>query len=245
MVQEKRFGLSSTVLRFIAMVFMLLDHMWATVIPGNNWMTYVGRMALPIFVFLIAEGYAHTRNVKNYKKRLFLFGLISEIPFNLMVSGSVFFIFHQNVMFTLLLGLFAIEAVERMKKNPVSGNLIKNVFILMGLAILATILFVDYNIMGVVMVVLFHVTRKSKLGKLWQFIGMFFLNIVWHKGMMLPVTVGALQFEFSTQGFAMFALLFIWFYNGRKGYSNKVVQYFGYAFYPLHMILLYMAWLLM
>lgn len=245
MVQEKRFGLSSTVLRFMAMIFMLLDHMWATVVSGNNWMTYVGRMALPIFAFLMAEGYAHTSNVKNYKKRLLIFGLISEIPFNLMVSGSPFFIFHQNVMFTLLLGLYAIEATERMKANHATGNLIKNVFILMGLAILATILFVDYNIMGVAMVVLFHLTRNAKLGKLWQFLGMFFLNIVWHKGLYIPITIGSLQFEFISQGFAMFALLFIWLYNGRKGCSNKVVQYFGYAFYPLHMILLYVAWLLM
>ena len=76
MTQEKRFGLSSTTLRFIAMAFMLLDHMWATLVPGNNWMTYMGRMAMPIFAFLIAEGYAHTRSVKNYKKRLFIFGLI-------------------------------------------------------------------------------------------------------------------------------------------------------------------------
>lgn len=242
MTQEKRFGLSSTALRFIAMFFMLLDHMWATLVPGNNWMTYMGRMAMPIFAFLIAEGYAHTSNVKNYKKRLFIFGLLSEIPFNLMVSGSVFFIFHQNVMFTLLIGLYAIEAVERMKKNPAPGNLIKNVFILMGLAILATILFVDYNLMGVAMVVLFHITRKAKLGKLWQFAGMFFLNIVWHKGLMIPITLGALQFEFSTQGFALFSLLLIWLYNGRKGSSNKVVQYFGYAFYPLHMIVLYLIW---
>lgn len=242
MTQEKRFGLSSTTLRFIAMAFMLLDHMWATLVPGNNWMTYIGRMAMPIFAFLIAEGYAHTRSVKNYKKRLFIFGLISEIPFNLMVSGSAFFIFHQNVMFTLLIGLYAIEAVERMKKNPSPGNLIKNVFILMGLSILATILFVDYNLMGVATVVLFHITRKAKLGKLWQFTGMFFLNIVWHKGLMIPITLGSLQFEFSTQGFALFSLLLIWLYNGRKGSSNKVVQYFGYAFYPLHMIVLYLIW---
>ncbi len=242
MTQEKRIGLSSTVLRFMAMFFMLLDHMWATLVSGNNWMTYVGRMAMPIFAFLIAEGYAHTRSVKNYKKRLFLFGLLSEIPFNLMVSGSAFFIFHQNVMFTLLLGLYAIEAVERMKKNPAAGNLIKNIFILMGLAILSIILFVDYNIMGVATVVLFHVTRNAKFSKILQFAGMFFLNIVWHKGMYIPVTIGSLQFEFMTQGFALFALVFIWLYNGKKGHSGKVVQYFGYAFYPLHMLALYVIW---
>lgn len=80
--------------------------------------------------------------------------------------------------------------------------------------------FVDYNIMGVVTVVLFHLFRNVKCGKLWKFIGMFLLNIVWHKGLVIPVTLGALQFEFST-------------------------QYFGYVFYPLHMLVLYVIWLLL
>ena len=245
MLQEKGFGLSSTALRFIAMFFMLLDHMWATIVSGNNWMTYVGRMAMPIFAFLIAEGYAHTSNVKNYKKRLFLFGLLSEIPFNLMLSGSAFFIFHQNVMFTLLLGLLAIEAIERLKEDTTIKSLIKNTLILMGIAILSVIGFVDYNIMGVAMVVLFHLFRKVKLGKLWQLIGMYLLNVVWHKGLVIPIAIGSLQFEFSTQGFALFSLLFIWLYNSKKGSSGKAIQYFGYAFYPLHMLGLYIIWRVM
>ena len=83
-------------LKLIAVIAMMLDHMCYTVIPGNMWMTWVGRIAFPIFAFLIVEGYFHTKNVKKYALRLLIFALISEVPFNLMVSGSVFFPFHQN-----------------------------------------------------------------------------------------------------------------------------------------------------
>ena len=97
--------INSNALKILAMAFMLLDHLWATIIPDNQWMTCVGRLAFPIFAFMISEGYVHTSDFKKYAKRLLIFGLISEIPFNLMSAGGFFFPFHQNVMFTLLLGL--------------------------------------------------------------------------------------------------------------------------------------------
>lgn len=242
---ERKFGLSSTALRFLAMFFMLLDHMWATVVSGYNIMTYIGRMALPIFAFLIAEGYAHTSNVRNYKRRLLIFGILSEIPFNLVVSGSCFFIFHQNVMFTLLFGIYAIEAIERIKKDHSVKSITKNLLILGAVFLLSLVTFVDYNVIGVATVVLFYLCRGIRFSWLFQVLGLFCLNIWWHKGMLLAVTIGSFSFEFPTQGFALFSLIFIWLYNGKKGYSNKVVQYFAYAFYPLHMLVLYLIWLVM
>ena len=65
----KRFGINALQLKILAMVFMLMDHMWATVIPGNEWMTCVGRLAFPIFAFQIAEGRAHTSDPKAYRRR--------------------------------------------------------------------------------------------------------------------------------------------------------------------------------
>ena len=86
-MNKTKFGLTATHLRILALVLMLLDHLWGTVVPGNNWMTYVGRMAFPIFAFQAAEGYHHTHDFKGYCKRLALFALISEIPFNLMMMS--------------------------------------------------------------------------------------------------------------------------------------------------------------
>lgn len=245
MIQSTKLGLTSTALRYIAMVFMLLDHMWATIVSGNNWMTYVGRMAMPIFAFLISEGYVHTGNVKKYKQRLLLFGILSEIPFNLMVSGSVFFLFHQNVMFTLLLGMLAIEAIDRMKQTRTAKNIVKNVGILLGIAILSVIGFVDYNVTGVFTVVMFYVLRDVPFSKLWQLVCMVLINIVLRKGMTIPISIGGFEIEFMTQGFAVFSLVLVWLYNGQKGSSGKAVQYFAYAFYPLHMLVLYLIWYFM
>ena len=108
---RKKLPLNATYLRLLALALMLLDHMWATIVPGNDWMTFIGRLAFPIFAFQIAEGYYHTSDFKRYAKRLLLFALISEIPFNLMMGSSVINPFHQNVMFTLLLGLLGITGL--------------------------------------------------------------------------------------------------------------------------------------
>lgn len=245
MVNTKKIGLSSAALRFIAMFFMLLDHMWATLIAGNDWMTYVGRMAMPIFAFLVAEGYVHTKNLKKYKLRLLLFGVLSEVPFNLIVAGGVFFPFHQNVMFTLLLGLLAVERIDKIRKNLSPKAVIINVLLLFGICILSVITFVDYNITGVLTVVMFYLLRNVPFSPIWQLLGMILINIVLRKGMYIPITIGTVTFEFITQGFAVFSLLFIWCYNGQKGCDKKWVQYFAYAFYPLHMLALYVVWLIL
>ncbi len=110
-------GISSFTLHILAMIFMLCDHMWATVIPGNLWLTCVGRLAFPIFAFLIVEGFFHTSNFKKYILRLFVFALLSEIPFNLMYSGSWIYPFHQNVLWSFLLALLFLKLIEVLKKK--------------------------------------------------------------------------------------------------------------------------------
>ena len=84
---------------------MLCDHLWATVIPGSNWLTCIGRIAFPIFAFLIVEGYTHTRNLKKYVMRLLLCAALSEVPFDLVMGGRAFYPFHQNVLWTFLIAL--------------------------------------------------------------------------------------------------------------------------------------------
>ncbi|HJJ93617.1 MAG TPA: TraX family protein, partial [Methanocorpusculum sp.] len=93
-----RFETTSATLHILAMAFMLCDHLWGTIVSGNEWLTCIGRLALPIFAFLLVEGYFHTKSLKKYAGRLFIFALISEIPFNLMMGGSIFFPIHQNIL---------------------------------------------------------------------------------------------------------------------------------------------------
>ena len=110
---EKKRGIDSFTLHILAMLFMLCDHLWATLFPAQEWMTCVGRLAFPIFAFMIAEGCYYTSNVKKYMLRLFLFAIISEIPFNLIMGSSVFYPFHQNVLWTFLLGVLSIQIIEK------------------------------------------------------------------------------------------------------------------------------------
>ena len=117
MPKLRRFEMTSAGLHILAMLLMLLDHMWATVVSGNDWMTCLGRMAFPIFAFMIVEGYFHTRSVKKYALRMLLYAVVSEIPINLVASGSWVYPFHQNVLWTFLIGIGAIHINESARRS--------------------------------------------------------------------------------------------------------------------------------
>ena len=112
-----RFELSAAALHIIAMALMLMDHLWATLLPAQDWLTCAGRLAFPIFAFMAVEGYFYTRNLKRYALRLLLFALLSEVPFDLMYGGTWFYPVHQNVIWTLLLGLLGIHLMETVRKK--------------------------------------------------------------------------------------------------------------------------------
>ena len=219
-MNKTKFGLTAAHLRILALVLMLLDHLWATVVPGNNWMTYVGRMAFPIFAFQAAEGYHHTHDFKGYCKRLAIFALVSEIPFNLMIFSSPIFPFHQNVMLTLLLGLLACRAWDQRKLGW------------LALICLAAVLtFPDYGVMGVLTVLMFHALRDWKWAQLLMLIA---INWFGFEGQQL--VFGSIKMPI--QAFAILAFLPISLYHGEKGPGGKWLQYGSYLFYPLHMLIL-------
>ena len=217
---QKPFSLNATHLRILALVLMLLDHLWGTVVPGNDWMTYAGRMAFPIFAFQAAEGYHHTHDFKGYCKRLALFALVSEIPFNLMISGSPIFPFHQNVMLTLLLGLLVCRAWDQRKWWKAALLLLAGV-----------VTFPDYGVMGVLTVLMFHVLRDWKWAQLLMLIA---INWFGFEGQHL--ILGTM--EVPVQAFAILAFLPIALYSGEKGRGGRALQYGSYIFYPLHMLIL-------
>lgn len=229
-------GISASTLRFIAMACMLLDHMWATIIPGNNWMTYVGRMAFPIFAFQLVEGYFHSSDRKQYGKRLLILAIVSEIPFNLMHEGTAIFPYHQNTVFTLLLGLWAISALDRAFTIKTAKATTMGAIMLLLAYLLGTLFMVDYGSMGVLTVVAFYLFHNSRFAWLGQLASMFFLNIMFFEGMSIPL----FGFDFPTQGFAVLALIPIWLYNGQKGIRGKSFQMASYIFYPAHMLILYL-----
>ena len=151
---EFKFETTSFSLHILAMAFMLCDHLWGTIVPGNDWLTCIGRLTFPIFAFQIAEGFFLTSDRRRYMRRLLVFALISEIPFNLMLADSVFYPLHQNVMFTFLIALLLMQWMEKQR-----GNLLRFVGVSVVCVLLAMVLglvtFVDYYHYGVLIVLLF------------------------------------------------------------------------------------------
>ena len=223
--------MSSFALHIIAMIFMLCDHMWATILD-YEWLTCIGRIAFPIFAFLITEGYIHTSNINKYIKRMVIFAIITEIPFNLMVSASPIYPFHQNVLWTFVISLLTLKYLN----FDNTKNIFKSILIIILAIIIATITMCDYFGAGVMMVVGFYIFRKSKLLQLLMII---YVNMILLQGYSYPIDIAGYTYYFPQQGFALLSLIFIWLYNGKQGYHAKWFKIFCYAFYPLHMLILY------
>lgn len=237
---KNKFKVTSFTLHVLAMAFMLCDHLWATIVPGNEWLTCIGRLAFPIFAFMIVEGYFHTKDFKKYLKRLFVFALISEIPFNLMNSGGVFYPLHQNVLWTFLISLILIQWNERAKeKNKVWPRIWVGVVSVIAATILGIIGFVDYYNYGIYMVLVFYFLR----GKKWwnyvlQFIAMYYINIEMMGGLVYEFEMFGRMVVLHQQGLALLSLIPIWLYNGEQGPYNKVIKNIYYWFYPVHALIL-------
>ncbi len=227
-------------LHMMAMLFMLLDHMWITVVRGNEWMTCLGRLALPIFAFLIVEGYVHTGNFKKYMQRMFVFALISEIPFNLVSAGSIIYPFHQNVLWTFLLSLICIHLIEKSRKTQKLWiQIITSILVIAVGYLLSILLMLDYNSAGIMTVLVFYFFRGNDfIHRLGQFLGVYWINFHLLGGMMYILDFASIQLSIPRQGFALFAFIPIWLYNGKRGMTNLWIQYFYYAFYPFHLIVL-------
>jgi len=238
MKDARTFGLNGLWLKILAMGFMVCDHLWATVVPGQDWLTCLGRLTLPIFAFQIGEGWAHTSDRKRYRRRMFLWALLTEIPFNLMYGSSAIYPFHQNVLFTFWLAMVFLTFIDWAGKR---GTLARWGAAALSLTVgyyLGFLLFVDYYGYGIVTVLLFALTRDLPFGKVIQLLGLAWVNLELMGGLVYPITVLGYSFEIPRQGFALLALVPIWLYNGQPGSRNKWVRLACYAFYPVHMLIL-------
>lgn len=240
MKNKQRSGVTSAALHIMAMLFMLCDHLWATVVSGNDWLTCIGRLAFPIFAFMIVEGYFHTHSLKKYAGRMLLCAVLSEIPFNLAVGSSVFYPVHQNVLWTFLIGLLLIHLNEKARKR---GKLWLRILTALSTAALGFVLglvsFCDYNYAGVFTVLVFYFFRERKWYNLVaQILLLWYINAEMLSGFAYEFTLFGNQFYLVRQSLALLALIPIWLYRGRQGMHNKALQFIYYAFYPVHLLVL-------
>lgn len=249
MAQKSNLQISSAGLHILAMSFMLCDHSWAMLFPAAEWLTCIGRIAFPIFAFMVVEGFFHTHNLRRYLLRLLIWALLAEIPFNLMYGGSIFYPYHQNVLWTFLLSLLIISLIEKCKTR---FHTLLTVLISAGLAVSGFLIgyaaMVDYYGVGVLTVLTFYAFRnRTWINRLLQFLCLYFLNVKLLGGLYYEFEIFGYTIEIVQQGLALLALIPIWLYRGKQGHHSKTFQYFCYAFYPVHMLLLFVVrelWLL-
>lgn len=205
-------GISGSALKIIAMISMVVDHIAKVFVEGdiNVWMRNFGRIAFPIYCFLLVQGFLHTQNMKKYAFRLGVFALLSEIPYDLAFSGKIFNWGSQNVFFTLLISLLVIYCIERLTDKQWLV-----VPIMVG-CILAYWGQTDYKYLGVLLVVSFYIFREKQLERIFSTI---LFNI------------------FAGQIYGNLSILFLECYNGKRGIRLK---YIFYVFYPAHLLILYL-----
>ena len=207
-------------LKIIALATMIIDHYGAIFQSGTDIYRIIGRIAFPVYCFLLIEGYLHTGDVKKYGKRLLLFAVLSEIPFDLAFYGRLGFV-HQNIFFTLFIGLAAIYFIDN-KDGLYKFN--KNLVIAAAF-ILSIVLAVDYNIIGIIYILVFYFTRNYPKAKRLSYVA----------AIMLLINLMASPL----QQFSLLALPLVYFYNSELGPKNKFLQMLFYTAYPAHLLIFY------
>ncbi|MCD7709358.1 MAG: conjugal transfer protein TraX [Clostridiales bacterium] len=246
-LENKKFGISGTALKLIAVVTMVIDHAatsvlspmiiympaWGPINSANSvgWFYFyrflrgVGRMAFPLYCFLLVEGFSHTKSRGRYALRLFAFALISEIPFDLALHGTFLYMGDNNVFFTLLIGLLAISLCEWIRGLLGNPGVLREFLwyvltacVFVGAAALAQFVLVcDYGAAGIAAIFVLYLLRGQRLFG-------------------FAVAVVVLGLSSSTLEFwALVMLVPIFFYDGSRGRQNK---YLGYAIYPAHLLVL-------
>jgi hypothetical protein len=233
LAQEKKDGISGSVLKWIAMLSMFIDHAAAVLVEAgwlaglravsyNGYLVLrgIGRLAFPIYCFLIAEGMLHTHNVKRYLFRLGVFALISELPFDLAFRRSFFTLNYQNVYFTLFFGLLALSQWQWMTQRKgfyaAWWRQALGALFIAALAWLAEFCRTDYGWQGVVVISLMYLLRQRPVAR--------------------DLGSLAVLYTSSTLELAAFPDVVLFrLYNGERGRQSK---YFFYIFYPAHLLLL-------
>ncbi len=122
--------LDATQLKLIAMASMVIDHVGDSFFPRQIWMRAIGRIALPIFAFCIAEGFEKTRDQNRYLVRIGIFALLSEMPFDLVTKGRILEFSHQNVLLTFYWALLGLMCFEKLKAKKTKAASIGAIFVL-------------------------------------------------------------------------------------------------------------------
>lgn len=215
--------MTSAVLKYIAVIAMLIDHVGAFILEdmyGINSTIYIlsrsiGRIAFPIFAFLLVEGFKKTKNRKKYFINLLIFALLSEIPFDLANKGSLMDFNQQNIFFTLLTNLTMLCVIEGMKIDKTDLKAIAEILIVLLFSLVSMLFKFDYSFFAPLVVYSYYKFYGNKK---------------------MRFLASELSLYFEAFSLVHVSNILIYYYNGKRGRQNK---YFFYFFYPLHLLIIY------
>lgn len=247
-IQNRYFSLTSNQLKLIACFSMLLDHTAILLLPNLIFLRYIGRLAMPIFAFFIAEGCKNTSSLPKYFGRVFLLGVLCQAVYlaEMLVSGGKVSLY-LNIFFTLSLSIIICAAFLRFKDSYKVHSKKRYIhFLCFACTLLFTILAVlfceysqnlvgikitvDYGFFGVILP-LFALLSENKNSR----ILLYFIGTV--------IFCAASSVRISYIWFALFAIPLLCLYNGKRG--KHKLKYFFYIFYPAHLVILYLIQLLL
>ena len=206
-------GMTTFLMKWIAVLTMITDHVGRMFFPDVHIFNIIGRIAFPLFAFLLVEGFVHTGNLKKYMLRMFIFACISEIPYDLAMQETWLEFSRQNTIWTLTLGLLMLALCRKYQYS---------VWAVAGIAVVccaaAALLRFDYGAGGIVLILILYFLRDRQWLK---YLAMLGLSVLWFGG---------------TEIAAMISIIFMLAYNGKHG---KNMKYMFYWFYPVHLVVLF------
>ena len=203
---------------------MCVDHAGLALFPSASAFRCVGRLAFPLYCFLLAQGFAHTRDIRAYARRLLLLACVSEIPFDLLIFGQISSAMEQNVVFALLLGLMALYAVKALAARPLPCALA-----VLALMLLAMAAQVSYGWLGVALCLAYGYAGGDKKR---QALFTVLLTLLYSASLLFS---GVARGWVTISLCAALSAVPILLYNGRPGPHGKALTFFFYAAYPLHL----------
>ncbi len=239
MKTETTYGLNRDVIKYIAMLTMLLNHISHVCLESGTFLAAlfedVGYFTAPVMCWFLVEGYQYTRSKKNYAVRLFLFAVLSEIPFCLAFSyGDGFYFVGLNMLFTLFFCFLILAAQEKIK------NLFLRILVQILLVLVTSIC--DWPIMAAIYTIMFSHACQSKKKAAVSFgaAALIFAFFLYQNNLFLySEAEAALRAICGSLGVVAAGVTVLCFYNGKRAeYGRTFSKWFFYLFYPVHLLIL-------
>ncbi|WP_183147856.1 TraX family protein [Chryseobacterium nematophagum] len=199
-------------MKILALVTMIIDHIGAIFYPHLIFLRIIGRVAFVLYAFMLVEGVYHTNNIHKYIKKIFIWALLSEVPFDIAFYGTPFYFGHQNIYFTLLISILGIYYLQRIK------SFFYSIIVVLVVINVSCFLNFDYSWYGTTMILAFYLLKK--------------LNAFKYIFIQTISTIATFNI-LGVQIFAFLGFIPILIYNGQQGKKIGAIYYSCYAIHLL------------